>query len=179
MEDKLFIGGRWVGGGAPLVVTNKYTEEPIGSLPTARREEVEAALEAASRAQPSFAELPSHRRGAILSRAAELIGARREELARLIAQEAGKALKFARAEVDRAASTFTIAAEEAKRVHGETIPLDAVPAGEGYFGFFTRRPVGVVVAIAPFNFPLNLVAHKVAPALAAGNAVVLKPASTT
>jgi acyl-CoA reductase-like NAD-dependent aldehyde dehydrogenase len=81
--------------------------------------------------------------------------------------------------VDRAISTFTIAAEEAKRVHGETIPLDAVPAGEGYFGFWLRRPVGVIAAISPFNFPLNLVAHKVAPAIAAGNTVVLKPASTT
>jgi len=87
--------------------------------------------------------------------------------------------KYARIEVDRAISTFTIASEEAKRIHGETIPLDAVPAGEGYFGFWQRRPLGVVAAISPFNFPLNLVAHKVAPALAAGNTVVLKPASTT
>jgi acyl-CoA reductase-like NAD-dependent aldehyde dehydrogenase len=93
--------------------------------------------------------------------------------------EAGKALKYARVEVDRAVSTFTIAAEEAKRIHGETVPLDAVPAGEGYFGFYVRKPVGVVAAITPFNFPLNLVAHKVAPAIAAGNAVVLKPASAT
>jgi acyl-CoA reductase-like NAD-dependent aldehyde dehydrogenase len=104
---------------------------------------------------------------------------RSEEIAKIIAAEAGKALKFARAEVDRAASTFTIAAEEAKRLHGETIPLDAVPSGEGYFGFWTRRPVGVIAAISPFNFPLNLVAHKVAPALAAGNTLVLKPATTT
>jgi len=81
--------------------------------------------------------------------------------------------------VDRGISTFAIAAEEAKRIHGETVPLDAVPAGEGYFGFWVRRPVGVIAAISPFNFPLNLVAHKVAPAIAAGNAVVLKPASTT
>ena len=88
-------------------------------------------------------------------------------------------LKFARAETDRGISTFTIAAEEAKRIHGETVPLDAVPAGEGYFGFYTRRPVGVIAAISPYNFPLNLVAHKVAPALAGGNTVVLKPASTT
>lgn len=84
-----------------------------------------------------------------------------------------------RIEVDRGISTLTIAAEEAKRIHGETVPLDAVPSGEGYFGFWTRRPVGVVAAISPFNFPLNLVAHKVAPALAAGNTVVLKPATTT
>jgi acyl-CoA reductase-like NAD-dependent aldehyde dehydrogenase len=140
---------------------------------------VEAAVEAARRAAEVMAELPAHRRGEILRRAAELIRERREEFARTIAAEAGKALKFARIEVDRGISTFTVASEEAKRIHGETVPMDAVPAGEGYFGFWVRRPVGVVAAITPFNFPLNLVAHKVAPALAAGNSVVLKPASST
>jgi acyl-CoA reductase-like NAD-dependent aldehyde dehydrogenase len=108
-----------------------------------------------------------------------LIRERAEELAKTIAAEAGKALKYARLEVDRAYSTFTIASEEAKRLHGETIPLDAIPSGEGYYGFWTRRPVGVIAAISPFNFPLNLVAHKVAPAIASGNTLVLKPASAT
>ncbi len=93
--------------------------------------------------------------------------------------EAGKALKFARIEVERAQGIFTIAGEEAKRIHGETVPLDALPSGEGYFGFWVRRPVGVIAAISPFNFPFTLVAHKVAPAIASGNTVVLKPASTT
>jgi acyl-CoA reductase-like NAD-dependent aldehyde dehydrogenase len=108
-----------------------------------------------------------------------LIRERREEFARTIATEAGKALKYARIEVDRGIGTFTFAAEEAKRMHGETVPLDAIPSGEGYFGYYVRRPVGVIVGISPFNFPLNLVAHKVAPALAAGNTMVLKPASWT
>jgi acyl-CoA reductase-like NAD-dependent aldehyde dehydrogenase len=126
-----------------------------------------------------MAELPAHWRSELLARAAALLRERREDLAHTIAGEAGKALKFARAEVDRAFATFSLAAEEARRLHGETIPMDAVPAGEGYFGFWQRRPVGVIAAISPFNFPLNLVAHKVAPALAAGNSVVLKPASTT
>lgn len=179
MEYQLFIDGQWVTGGAPLEVTNKYTGAVIGVLPTARREDVDAALAAAARAAPVMAELPAHRRSAILARAAALLAERRDDLARTIAAEAGKALKFARLEVDRAVGTFTFAAEEAKRLHGETIPLDASPAGEGYFGFWLRRPVGVIAAISPFNFPLNLVAHKVAPALAAGNTVVLKPASTT
>lgn len=179
MENKLLIDGQWVGAGEPLEVKNKYSLKPIGYLPTARRAEVEAAIEAAQRAAVVMAEMPAHRRGEILGRAANLIKERREDLACTIAAEAGKALKFARIEADRAASTFTIASEEAKRIHGETIPLDAVPAGEGYVGFYLRRPVGVIAAISPFNFPLNLVAHKVAPALAAGNAVVLKPASTT
>ncbi len=179
MECKLFIAGRWVEGGQPLEVRNKYTQETFAVLPTARQEDVDAAIAAARSAAEVMAELPAHRRSAILSRAAALIQERKEDLARTIAAEAGKALKYARIEVERAFSTFTIAAEEARRVHGETIPLDGVPAGEGYFGFWTRRPVGVIAAISPFNFPLNLVAHKVAPALAAGNSVVLKPASTT
>jgi acyl-CoA reductase-like NAD-dependent aldehyde dehydrogenase len=179
MEARLFIGGEWVRGGPRLEVLNKYSGEVIGTIPEARREEVEAAVEAAHRAAGVMAELPAHRRGEILRRAAETIRERREEFARTIAAEAGKALKFARIEVDRGISTFTVASEEAKRIHGETVPMDAVPAGEGYFGFWVRRPVGVVAAITPFNFPLNLVAHKVAPALAAGNSVVLKPASTT
>ena len=178
-EERLFIGGQWVEGGPRLEVRNKYSGEVVGTIPEARREEVEAAVEAARRAAEVMAELPAHRRGEILRRAAELIRERREEFANTIAAEAGKALKFARIEVDRGISTFTVASEEAKRIHGETVPMDAVPAGEGYFGFWVRRPVGVVAAITPFNFPLNLVAHKVAPALAAGNSVVLKPASST
>lgn len=179
MQHQLFIDGQWVSGGPLLEVTNKYGGQVIGAVPTARRQDVDAAIAAAERAVAVMADMPAHCRGAILARAASLIAERREEFARTIAAEAGKALKFARLEVDRGVSTFSIAGEEAKRLHGETIPLDAVPAGEGYFGFWQRRPVGVVAAISPFNFPLNLAAHKVAPALAAGNAVVLKPASAT
>jgi acyl-CoA reductase-like NAD-dependent aldehyde dehydrogenase len=179
MEYKLLINGQWVTAGPALEVRNKYTGEVIATVPTARREDVDAALDAATRAAPVMADMPAHQRSTILLRTAALLTERREELAQTIAAEAGKALKFARTEVDRAIGTFTIAAEETKRIHGETIPLDAVPNGEGYFGFTTRRPVGVIAAIAPFNFPLNLVAHKVAPALAAGNSLVLKPASST
>lgn len=179
MEYKLFIDGQWVEGGPAVEVTNKYSGKVIGSLPSARREDVDAAISAAAQGAGRMAEMPAYKRSEILSRAAALILERKEDFAQTIAAEAGKALKYARSEVDRAISTFTIAAEEAKRLHGETVPLDAVPAGEGYFGFWTRRPVGVIAAISPFNFPLNLVAHKVAPALAAGNSLVLKPASTT
>jgi acyl-CoA reductase-like NAD-dependent aldehyde dehydrogenase len=179
MEYKLFIDGQWVAGGDQMDVTNKYTQEVFASVPTARQEDVDAAIAAAKQAVPLMADMPAYRRAEILGRAAALITERKQELAETIAIEAGKALKYALVEVDRAISTFTLAAEEAKRVHGETIPLDAVPAGEGYFGFWLRRPVGVIAAISPFNFPLNLVAHKVAPAIAAGNPVVLKPASTT
>jgi acyl-CoA reductase-like NAD-dependent aldehyde dehydrogenase len=179
MDYKLFIDGRWVEGGPPLGVTHKYTGEVIATLPTARREDVDAAIAAAQRAAPVMADLPAHRRADILARAAATLRERKEDFARTIAAEAGKALKYARIEVERGITTFTLAAEEARRIHGETVPLDAVPAGEGYFGFYLRRPLGVIAAISPFNFPLNLVAHKVAPALAAGNTVVLKPASAT
>ena len=179
MEYKLLIDGQWVNSGSTLEVKNKYDGTVIGTLPTASKETVDAAIDAAERAEDAMADLPAHRRAEILLKTASLLRERGEDLAKTIAGEAGKALKFARAEVERAISTFTIAAEEAKRLHGETIPLDAVPSGEGYVGFWTRRPVGVIAAISPFNFPLNLVAHKVAPALAAGNTIVLKPASTT
>jgi len=179
VEYKLLIDGQWVNAGPLMEVKNKYDGKVIAALPTARKEDVDAAVDAAERAEDVMAAMPAYKRADILLKTAALLRERADDLAKTIAAEAGKALKFARAEVDRAQSTFTIAAEEAKRLHGETIPLDAVPAGEGYFGFWTRRPVGVIAAISPFNFPLNLVAHKVAPALAAGNTLVLKPASTT
>jgi acyl-CoA reductase-like NAD-dependent aldehyde dehydrogenase len=179
MEYKLLIDGQWTGGGNTLEVKNKYNGDIIGVLPTAHREDLDTAIDAAERAEDVMTDMPAHKRAEILLKTAGLMRERAEDLAKTVAAEAGKALKFARAEVDRAASTFTIAAEEAKRLHGETIPLDAVPSGEGYFGMWLRRPVGVIAAISPFNFPLNLVAHKVAPALAAGNTLVLKPASST
>jgi acyl-CoA reductase-like NAD-dependent aldehyde dehydrogenase len=179
MEHKLLIDGQWVEAGPVLEVKNKYDGKIVGTVPTARREDVDAAIAAAERAEDLMADLPAYKRAEILLNTAGLLRERFDDMAKTIAAEAGKALKFARAEVDRAVSTFTLAAEEAKRLHGETIPLDAVPAGEGYFGFWTRRPVGVIAAISPFNFPLNLVAHKVAPALASGNTLVLKPATTT
>ena len=179
MEYKLLIGGEWTGNGDALEVKNKYDGSTVGVLPTASREDLDQAIEAARAAEDLMAEMPAYKRAEILLKTAALLRERADDLAKTIAAEAGKALKFARAEVDRAISTFTIASEEAKRLHGETIPLDAVPAGEGYFGFWTRRPVGVIAAISPFNFPLNLVAHKVAPAIASGNTIVLKPASTT
>jgi acyl-CoA reductase-like NAD-dependent aldehyde dehydrogenase len=179
MEYRLFINGEWVSGGSLIEVKNKYNGETVASLPLARREDLDAAIASAQRAAPIMADMPAYKRAEILLRAAALMRERYDDFAQTIAAEAGKALKFSRAEVDRAISTFTIASEEAKRLYGETIPLDAVPAGEGYFGFWTRRPVGVIAAISPFNFPLNLVAHKVAPAIASGNSLVLKPATST
>ncbi len=179
MEYKLLIDGQWVNSGEMQEVKNKYSGKVIGALPVATKAQVDEAIDAAERAEDVMADLPAHKRAEILLRTAELLRERHADFSKTIAAEAGKALKFARAEVDRAISTFTIASEEAKRLHGETIPLDAVPSGEGFFGFWNRRPVGVIAAITPFNFPLNLVAHKVAPALAAGNTLILKPAEKT
>src|SRR6202011_1438608 len=120
-----------------------------------------------------------HKRAEILVRVAAGLGKRADEAARQISAEAGKPLKAARVEVGRAMSTYTMSAVEARRLAGEMVPMDASQAGEGKLAFTLRRPVGIVAAISPFNFPLNLVAHKLAPALAAGCAVVLKPASQT
>ncbi len=153
-DYRLLIDGQWVEAGPAFAVKNKYDGEVLANVPTARREDVDAAVAAARRGAPLMADMPAYKRSEILARTAALIKDRFDDFATTIAAEAGKALKFARAEVDRAISTFTIASEEAKRMHGETVPLDAVPSGEGYFGFWVRRPVGVIAAISPFNFPL-------------------------
>ena len=162
-----------------LPVTDKFTGLEIGRLPVAGAAEVDAAVGRAQAAYPSWSTTPAHRRAAILSRAAALIEERGERFTETIAREAGKAWKHAANEVARSVETFTFASEEAKRLHGETVPMDASVFGDNRIGFYLRAPLGVVSAITPFNFPLNLVAHKVAPALAAGNTLVLKPAEET
>ncbi len=162
-----------------LQVTDKFTGLEIGRFPVAGAEAVDAAVRRAHGAFPSWSATPAHRRAAILSKVAALIDERRDRFAETIAREAGKAWKHSVNEVARSVETFTFAGEEAKRIHGETVPMDASVFGENRVGFYLRAPLGVVAAITPFNFPLNLVAHKVAPALAAGNTVVLKPAEET
>lgn len=178
-EYKLFIGGQWVRGGEPIEVTNKFTGEVIGAVDTARKEDLERAIQTAYDALPVMHQLTALKRYEILMQVARVLEKRLEEFARLIAEEGGKPIKYARGELRRAITTFTFGAEEAKRIHGEVIPMDAAPNGEGFFGFWHRRPIGVVAAITPFNFPLNLVAHKIAPAIAAGCSIVLKPAELT
>lgn len=123
--------------------------------------------------------MPAHRRSSILYQAADLLERRAEEAARIVALEAAKPIRAARAEIARTVQTYLFAAEAARSLTGETVPMDAAPRGEGRTASVRREPVGVVSAITPFNFPFNLVAHKVGPALAAGNAVVLKPAEQT
>ena len=162
-----------------LPVIDKFSGEHIGGVPVASERDVDAAVRDAERVFSAWSETPAHARALVLRRAAEMIDARRDALATTIAREAGKAWKYAIGEVARSVETFTFAAEETKRIHGETVPMDASASGEGRIGFYLRMPMGVVAAITPFNFPLNLVAHKVAPALGAGNTLVLKPAEET
>jgi len=176
-ERKLLIGGEWVETGDWIEVASPYSGETVGRIAKAGADEARRAIDAAEAAMRE--PLAAHKRAEILVRVAGLLGRRHDEVARTISDEAGKPLKAARVEARRAMSTYTFAAVEARKLAGEMVPMDAAQAGEGKLGFTLRRPIGVVGAISPFNFPLNLVAHKLAPALAAGCAVVLKPASQT
>jgi acyl-CoA reductase-like NAD-dependent aldehyde dehydrogenase len=176
-EKRLLIGGEWIETGEWHDVRSPYSGELVGRVAKGGAEQARRAVDAAERAMRE--PLPAHKRAEVLVRVAGALGRRHEEAAQLICAEAGKPLKAARVEVSRAMSTFTMAAVEARKLAGEMVPMDASQAGTGKLAFTLRVPVGVVGAISPFNFPLNLVAHKVAPALAAGCAVVLKPASQT
>ena len=161
-----------------IVVRSPYDGTEIGRVPRQGPDDVDRAVAAAGRALAEVA-FPPWKRAEVLDSAARLLGERSEDFARGIAREAAKPIRTARVEVARAVSTFTFAAVEARRLTGDMVPIDAAQIGEGRLAFTLRVPVGVVAAISPFNFPLNLVAHKVAPAIAAGCPVVLKPASQT
>jgi acyl-CoA reductase-like NAD-dependent aldehyde dehydrogenase len=176
-ERPLLIDGAWLETGDWLEVRSPYSGDVVGRVAKARARDARRAVEAAAHALEN--PLPAHKRAEVLVRVAGLLGRRHEEAAHLISDEAGKPLKAARVEVRRAMSTFTMAAVEARKLAGEVVPMDATRSGEGKLAFTLRVPVGVVGAITPFNFPLNLVAHKIAPALAAGCPVVLKPAAQT
>ena len=162
-----------------MVLRAPWDGAELARIPTATLEDIDVVLDRARAAAEAYRWFPAWKRAAILERASHLIEDNAEQLARLIAAEGGKPLKDARGEAKRGARTFRWASEEAKRTAGEIIEMDADPSGENRFGWTIREPRGVIAAISPFNFPLNLVAHKVAPALAGGNAVVLKPASNT
>jgi glyceraldehyde-3-phosphate dehydrogenase (NADP+) len=178
-EHPFFLAGRWEKSGTPLKVTNPYDNSVVGQTWLAGDAEFEAATEAAVGAADVMRRLPTYERSAVLRRAFERIKARREEIGRTIAGEVGKALKDALTEADRAANTFEAAADEARRVEGVVIPMDVAPHGKGRLAFTRRFPIGPISAISPFNFPFNLSAHKLAPAIAAGNPIVLKPATKT
>ncbi len=180
MEEHGIILGREASGlGSPREIRSPYDSQVVGIAHFGDSSIVEQAIAAAAETFTRTSHAAAHERSQWLKRIADLIGTRKEQLAQTIAGEAGKPIRLARLEVDRAESTFRIASREALRLEGEIIPLDSVPSGEGRLGLVRRFPLGPVAAISPFNFPLNLVAHKVASALAAGNTVVLKPASQT
>ncbi len=176
---KIFLAGNWVDKPKRIEVRNPFDNSVIDTVPRADAVDLEKALAYAERGAKVMAKLSSYERWKILRKAADTMAARNEELGQLISKEEGKIIAEGRGEANRAVETIMGSAEEAKRLYGETVPLDADPTGSKKFGFTLRVPCGVVAAIAPFNFPLNLVAHKVGPALAAGNSVIVKPASDT
>jgi acyl-CoA reductase-like NAD-dependent aldehyde dehydrogenase len=176
---KMFIEGRWTDKPRQIEVRNSYDNSLVDTVPKADAGDVDRAVCFAERGAKVMARLSGYERWRALRRAAELMASRSEELGRLISTEEGKIIAEGRLEASRAVETIMGSAEEAKRIHGETIPLDGDPGGGKKLGFTLRVPCGVVAAISPFNFPLNLVCHKVGPALAAGNSVIIKPATDT
>ncbi len=162
-----------------IEVYDPGNRELLGTVPSASREDVEQVLATASEASDIARNMPTHLRISVLRQVAEQLLKRHEEFARVIAKEGIKTIREARKEVTRCIETLRISAEEARRLGGETIAFDQIPGSENRFGYFKRLPVGVVLAITPYNDPLNLVAHKIGPAIAAGNAVILKPHSST
>jgi acyl-CoA reductase-like NAD-dependent aldehyde dehydrogenase len=176
---KMYLNGAWVDSPVMSPVVSPYFRETIDTVPEATPEQVEQALSAADVAASSMAQLTGYERSQILNRAADLVAARLEDLAKTISLEEGKPLSESRTEAGRMPDLLRLCAFEGSQLRGETLPLDAQVATKGKVGFTLRVPCGVVVAIAPFNYPLLLVVHKVGPALAAGNAVILKPAHQT
>lgn len=179
---RMLIGGRWEPsiGGLTEEVASPFDGEVVGTVPVAGVDDVEAALAAAERGARTWRETPAHERGRILRRAAELADQRAPEIARVISGETGKTITEATGEASRSGEIIRLAAFEGAQLYGETLPLDANPGtGQEKLGFTVRQPCGIVVAITPFNYPALLVLHKLGPALAAGNAVVLKPARNT
>ena len=176
---QLLIANQWITTTARLPVVNPYTGEEFADVPMGGAEHVDLAIGAAHDAFPEVRGIAGHQRSALLHAIVRGIEKRRAEFVETIVAEAGKPVVFAEAEVMRCMMTFNAAAEEAHRQHGELLDMDAFPTGDGHFGLARRFPIGVVSAITPFNFPLNLVAHKVAPCLATGNTMVVKPATKT
>jgi len=178
-KHKFLIGGQWRSSSEEMEVVNPYNGEVVGVVYKATADNIEEATTTTVRAWETTRKLPLFQRAEILSKISSGIEKRKEELAHTICLEAGKPISQARVEVTRAINTFQIGAEEAKRIGGEFIPLDLLPLGQNRVSITRRYPLGPVIAISPFNFPLNLVAHKLAPCIASGNSMVLKPSSAT
>ncbi|MGQ3380780.1 aldehyde dehydrogenase family protein [Priestia endophytica] len=179
MKKRLFINGEWIGTDEYTSLSSPYSGEVIAEIPIATEKETDQAIEVAYQARTEMAKMPAHQRAKILESLSRLLEQKADEAARILALEAAKPITTAKSEVARTIETYKFAAEEAKRIYGETLPLDAAQGGEGRIAYTKREPIGVIGAITPFNFPMNLVAHKIGPAIAAGNTIVLKPASQT
>ncbi|MBO1580032.1 aldehyde dehydrogenase family protein [Bacillus sp. XF8] len=179
MKKHLYIDGTWQEVESYKTLYAPYSEEVLAEIAQGTEKDVQKATAAAKKAVKEMAELSAYDRASILEKVAQMMDERSEEFAQIIAKEAAKPIRAARGEVDRTVQTYKFAAEEAKRIYGETLPLDAAPGADGRIAYTIRKPLGVIGAITPFNFPLNLVAHKVGPAIAAGNTIVLKPADQT
>ncbi|WP_448583988.1 aldehyde dehydrogenase family protein [Thermocrinis sp.] len=179
MEKELILGGQRVKTNNLVEVRYPYTQEVVAKVYFATEREALQAVEVGKHGAKEMAKLTPYERYRLLMKAAEILEKKSEEFAKTLVLEVGKTIREARTEVQRAIQTLLFSAEEARRIGGEVIPIDAHPNGKGKFGFYVREPVGIVSAITPFNFPLNLSMHKVAPALAAGNAVILKPSERT
>lgn len=179
MKKYLLINGEQVETASYAPLYSPYSQERIADIAMADKALTIQAIDAAHEARQIIGNMPAHKRAEILENVVTLLKEKADEAAEIIALEAAKPLVFAKAEVARTIETYKFAAEEAKRIHGEMIPFDAAAGGVGRIGYTLREPIGVIGAITPFNFPLNLVAHKVGPAIAAGNTIVLKPASQT
>ena len=178
-EFGCLIAGQWIKTVAVVEVRSPYDDALVALVHRAGPEQIEQAIAAATAAFQETRKLPAWKRAEILEKIGAAIAARREKFARTIALEAGKPIRTARGEVDRVVFTFKVAAEESKRIYGEIVPLDWLPGAKGREGHVYRVPLGPVAGITPFNFPINLVAHKLAPALAAGNPIIIRPASQT
>jgi glyceraldehyde-3-phosphate dehydrogenase (NADP+) len=176
---KMLIGGMWVSTKEDIKVHDPFDGSVIDTVPRASAEDVKRAIDFAEKGYETSRRLPVHKRISILQKAAAIVRDRQEEFAKVIAREGSKTIREARKEASRCVDTLSISAEEARRVVGETIPFDSRTGSENRFGYYTRFPIGVIAAITPFNDPLNLVAHKIGPAIAGGNSVVLKPATVT
>jgi acyl-CoA reductase-like NAD-dependent aldehyde dehydrogenase len=176
---KMYVGTEWVDKPKTIPVINPYDGSQIDTVPRADADDIERALATAARGAKAMRKLTGYQRSQILRKASDLILQRTEDFAKTITLEEGKIIGEARFEVTRAAEIIALSGEEAKRLYAEVIPLDGAPGAVNKFGFTVRVPCGVVVGISPFNFPLHLVCHKVGPALAAGNSVILKPATDT
>lgn len=178
-KHDFLIGKKWTGSAEAIPVINPYTQEPFAEVSLASAKEIDQAIALAVETFKATRNLPSYMRRNICQQVADGIEKRKEEFSQTLARESGKPLIYSRAEVERSISTFQVAAEEASRIQGETLNLDITEPAKNKTGLTRRFPIGAISGISPFNFPLNLVSHKVAPALAVGNPIVLKPASST